>query len=1036
MAALNEDSYEQEILFWLEGLGWSVYSGPEISPESENPLRDNYRDVLISSFLSEALTRLNPGISTFATNRIMQQLQTPGDTDAIRANQVVTGWLIDGVSITERLPNGEDETRLYKLFDFERPENNHFAAINQLTVEVASGSGARRPDIVLYVNGIPLVVLELKNPADAEADIWQAFNQLQTYKEQIPKLFYYNTFLVIADGIDARVGSLTSNRERFNVWRSTDGEDLDPYGPFGKTRSLVEGLLNKSTLIRTLRYFIVFEYGKSLSKLVPGYHQYFAVEKAFSRAVAASSEGGDRRGGVMWHTQGSGKSYEMACFAGMLATSLILENPTIIVVTDRKDLDHQLYDTFVDARNLLRQEPLQADSRESLREMLEERSSGGVIFTTIQKFSPTDTEVNFPALTLRNNVFVITDEAHRSQYGFEAEITEGDKFKVGYAQHMRDGLPNATFIAFTGTPIASVDRNTVQVFGDIIDVYDMVQANEDGATVPIYYENRQVPLSLPQVAKEEINLLAESLVEDEEDSIQAGLKRRWAELEQIAGAKPRLELIARDIVEHFENRSRSPELENGKAMVIGMSRNICVDLYNEIVSIRPEWHSNDHRLGAIKIVFHASASENEKIRPHVYTQPQKRDLENRFKDPADPLKLVIVRDMWLTGFSSSPCHTLYVDKPMKGHSLMQAIARVNRVFKDKPGGLVVDYIGIANELKEAVADYTRAKPKSASVEFVDQALSVFMEKLQILRDFIHEVSLTGLSDRPHEVIGRIANFVYGAEDGVRRFSDASTALSRAYALVNSLPQAITHREEVAVYQATRVLLTKSAQTDKRLRDEEREALIRQAVSRGIVPEGIVDVFSVAGLTRPNIGLLSEEFLREIRGMKEKNLAAEALGRLLTQDIKARFKRNVVQKHIFTDLLDVALGRYRNRSIETAQLIEELIAIAEKLNQKVLHGNADGLTDYEVAFYDALEVNQAAVREMRHDDLVALARELTQKVRNNIKIDWSIRESTQAALRSMVRDLLDRYGYPPDFSREAIETVIQQAESLTEEWLSA
>ena len=1035
MVVLNEDSYEQEILSWLESLGWDIYHGPDIAPDTRNPLRENYRDVLIPSFVSDALVKLNPGISTFAISRILQQLQTPGDTDLVRANQIITSWLVDGISVTERLESGQEETRLFRLFDFEDAENNYFAAVNQLTVEVVSGAGSRRPDVVLFVNGIPLAVLELKNPAQVDTDVWQAFNQLQTYKEQIPRLFYYNTFLVIADGIDARVGSLTANRERFNVWRSTNGDNLDPFGQFGKTRSLIEGLFSKSNLISALRFFIVFENGKKLSKLIPGYHQFFAVEKAFSRAVIASSEKGDRRGGVMWHTQGSGKSYEMACFAGMLATSLQLENPTVIVVTDRKDLDHQLYDTFVDAKNLLRQDPIQADSREALRDILEERSSGGVIFTTIQKFATNEGEQQFPALTQRKNVFVITDEAHRSQYGFRAVVTEDDNFKVGYAQHMRDGLPNATFVAFTGTPIAAADRDTTQVFGELIDVYDMVQANEDGATVPIYYENRQVPLKLPELAKEEINKLAESLVEDEEDSIQAGLKRRWAELEQVAGSKPRLELIAKDIVEHFENRSRSPELQDGKAMVIGMSRNICVDLYNEIVNLRPDWHSDDHKLGAIKIVFHASASESEKIRPHVYTEPQKRDLENRFKDPSDSLKLVIVRDMWLTGFSSSPCHTLYVDKPMQGHNLMQAIARVNRVFKDKPGGLVVDYIGIANELKDALADYTRAKPKSVSVDFIEQALAVFSEKLQIVRDFINEIPLEGMKDKPLEVIGRIADFVYGQDEGVKRFADASTALSRAYALVNSLPAAISVREEVAVYQATRVLLTKSEHTTQKLKDEEREALIRQAVSRGIVPEGIVDVFSVAGLTKPNIGLLSEEFLREIRGMKEKNLAAEALGRLLTQDIKARYKRNVVQQQLFSDLLDAALARYRNRSIETAQLIEELISIAEKLNQKVLAGNPDGLTDDEVAFYDALEVNQAAVREMKHEDVVSLARELTHKVRSNIKIDWSIRESTQAALRTMVRDLLDKYGYPPDFSKEAVETVVRQAESLTEEWLA-
>jgi type I restriction enzyme R subunit len=718
----------------------------------------------------------------------------------------------------------------------------------------------------------------------------------------------------------------------------------------------------------------------------------------------------------------------------MLATSKALKNPTIVVVTDRKNLDHQLFDTFVAAKALMRQTPEQADSREEIREMISTRPVGGVIFTTIQKFAPEENETKFPALTDRRNVFVFTDEAHRSQYGFSARIDKDNKFKVGYAQHLRDAMPNATFVAFTGTPVAEADRDTRLVFGDEIDVYDMAQANEDGATVPIYYESRLVALELPDDAKKELDELAEDLVEDEEESMQANLKKRWAELEQIVGAEPRLEKIAQDIVSHYENRCKSPELADGKAMVVGMSRNICVDLYDQIIKIRPQWHNDDHRKGAIKIVFHSSASDNEKLRPHAYTEPQKRDLEARFKDSDDELKIVIVRDMWLTGYDSPPCHTMYVDKPMKGHNLMQAIARVNRVFHDKPGGLVVDYIGIATELKDALATYTKGKKKVPPVEFIEEALGVFFEKLTILRDLLHGCSIEGFHEKPHAVIPKIADFIIGLEDGKKRFADASAALSKAYALVNSQASAIVLREEVALYQAIRVMLTKGEYTGKKQTDAEREALIRQALSRGIVPEGIIDVFSVAGLNRPNIGLLDEEFLREIRAMKERNLAVEALSRLLKGEIKARFKTNIVKNSMYSELLEAALSKYRNRSIETAQLIEELIELAKKLNDQIKAGNADGLTDYEVAFYDALEVNAAAVREMQHETLVRLAQELTKKVRDNIKVDWSVRESTQAALRVMVRDLLDKYGYPPDFSNQAIETVIKQAESLTEEWL--
>jgi type I restriction enzyme R subunit len=718
----------------------------------------------------------------------------------------------------------------------------------------------------------------------------------------------------------------------------------------------------------------------------------------------------------------------------MLATSKALKNPTIVVVTDRKNLDHQLFDTFVAAKALMRQMPEQADTREEIREMISTRAVGGVIFTTIQKFAPEDSETKFPALTERRNVFVFTDEAHRSQYGFSARIEKDNKFKVGYAQHLRDAMPNATFVAFTGTPVAEADRDTRLVFGDEIDVYDMAQANEDGATVPIYYESRLVALELPDDAKKELDDLAEDLVEDEEESMQASLKKRWAELEQIVGAEPRVEKIAQDIVSHYENRCKSPELADGKAMIVGMSRNICVDLYNQIVKIRPEWHNDDHRKGAIKIVFHSSASDNEKLRPHAYTEPQKRDLENRFKDSEDELKIVIVRDMWLTGYDSPPCHTMYVDKPMKGHNLMQAIARVNRVFHDKPGGLVVDYIGIATELKDALATYTKGKKQAPPVEFIEEALGVFFEKLTIVRDLLHGCSIVGFQEKPHAVIPKIADFIIGLEDGKKRFADASAALSKAYALVNSQAPAIVLREEVALYQAIRVMLTKGEYTGTKQTNAERELIIRQALSRGIVPDGIIDVFSAAGLDRPNIGLLSEEFLSEIRAMKERNLAVEALSRLLKGEIKARFKTNVVKNSQYSELLEAALSKYRNRSIETAQLIEELIELAKKLNEQVKAGNPDGLTDYEVSFYDALEANAAAVRQMKHEDLVRLAQELTRKVRENIKVDWSVRESTQAALRVMVRDLLDKYGYPPDFSNQAIETVIKQAESLTEEWL--
>jgi len=1034
---LDEAAYERQVLEWLKGIGWSHAFGPELAPNGSHPERSSFKDVVLVGRLEDALTRLNPSINRDVVRRVSQRIQSPGEASPYWANQLIQKWFTEGIPETVRDSKGEESTVLVRLFDSEVIENNDWVAVNQLRVTLDDlledgENGTRVPDVVLYLNGMPIGVIELKNPSNSETTIKDAFNQLQTYKEQIGRLFFCNVALVIADGAEARVGSLTSDLERFMVWRSLDGQELDPHGEFGQDQTLFEGVFSKENILSILQNFSVYVAGVNPVKMFPGYHQFFAVHKAYKRALEASSSSGDGRGGVMWHTQGSGKSYEMACLAGMLATSKALRNPTIVVVTDRNDLDQQLYETFLDAKALLRQEPKKAESRQEIRTLLD-IPGGGVFFTTIQKFAIDDEEVSFPALTERRNVFVFTDEAHRSQYGFSARIS-GDKFKVGYAQHMRDALPNATFVAFTGTPVASTDKDTRQVFGDEIDVYDMVQANQDGATVPIFYESRLVQLDLPADAKAELNELAEELTENEEDSQSATLKQRWAALEKIVGAKPRLEQIAKDVVSHFEARCSSPELSDGKAMVVAMSRHIAVDLYDEIVNLKPEWHDSDYRKGAIKIIFHSSASDDEKIRPHAYTSVQKRALENRFRDINDPLKIVIVRDMWLTGYDSPPCHTMYVDKPMKGHNLMQAIARVNRVFRDKPGGLVVDYIGIATELKEALSTYTRGKSAASPVEFIEEALGVFWENLQIVRDLLHGVSIDGFMDKPQQIIKDVANFVYGLHSGPKRFADASTALSKSFALVNSQSSVKTVREEVALYQAIRGLLTKKTDAPKKLSDAERELQIKQALAKGIVPEGIVDVFTAAGLDKPNIGLLSEEFLNEVRSMKEKNLAAEALSRLLKGQIKAKFSRNVVRSAEYSDLLDGALARYRNRSIETAQLIEELIALAKALNAKIQAGNPDGLTDYEVAFYDALEANEAAVRDMKHEDLVRLAQELTAKVRANIKVDWSVRESTQAELRVLVRNLLDRYGYPPDFSKQAIDTVIKQAESLTEEWL--
>jgi type I restriction enzyme R subunit len=1031
MAALNEDAYELQCIEWLKATGWKYVHGGVIAPEGATPERASYKDVILVDRIEESLGRINPGVPRDVLKRVRQMLESPGETDVLKANELIHRWFVEGVPMKVR-EAGEEKTRRISLVDFDNPDNNDWLAVNQFTVQ--GENNLRRPDIVLFCNGIPVVVIELKNPTDIDADIWDAFNQLQLYKEQIPRLFYTNVVLSIDDGADARMGSLTADTERFLRWRSVDGETRDPYGAFAPGRTLIEGLYTPKHILEMLRFFTIFQpIGGKTAKIVCAYHQFYAVKKAYKRALTASAEGGDGRGGLMWHTQGSGKSIEMACLGGMLATSTELQNPTIVLVTDRNNLDHQLYDTFVAAKALLRQDPELAESRSDLRDKIGSRPAGGVIFTTIQKFSLEDGEESFPVLADRRNVFVFTDEAHRSQYGFTAKLDAKTKgFKTGYAQHLRDALPNATFVAFTGTPVASADRDTRQVFGDEIDIYDMIQANEDGATVPIFYESRLVEIDLTDAARKELDDLAEELIEDEEENEQARFKQRWAEMEKIVGARPRLEKIAADIVEHFENRCKSPELADGKAMVVGMSRHICVDLYDEIVKIRPDWHSDDHRQGVIKIVFHSSASDDEKIRPHAYGSQQKRDLENRFKDPSESLKIVIVRDMWLTGYDAPPCHTMYVDKPMKGHGLMQAIARVNRVFRDKPGGLVVDYIGIATELKEALGTYTGKGKTGTPVEFMEEALGVFFEKLGIVRDMLNGCSIEGFKEQPFEIMAKVADFVSGLEDGVKRYSDAATALSRAYALVNSQQAAIEHREEVTLYQAIRVVLAKTGNTTTKVTDAERERLIKQALNNGLVPEGIVDIFAAAGLESPNIGLLSDEFLAGLEHMKYKNLAVEALQRLVKGQIKARFKSNVVKNSEYSTLLDNALAKYRNRAISTAQLIEELIELAKKMNEQIRAGNSDGMTDQEIAFYDALEENEAAVREMKHEDLVLLAQELTRKVKANLKVDWNIREQTQAAMRTMVRDMLDRYGYPPDFSAAAVDLIVRQAEVMSED----
>jgi type I restriction enzyme R subunit len=1049
---MTEDQLEHEALGWLAEVGYTPLYGPELAPDGERPERSSYQQVLLVERLRAAIARLNPQLTTAAREDALQQVRDLGIPALLSANRRFHQLLVTGVPV-EVQRGGETLGDFARLIDWADPSNNDWLAINQFTVK--GPLHTRRPDIVLFVNGLPLVVIELKNPADANADIWKAFEQLQTYKAQTPDLFQYNEVLVISDGSDARMGSLSADAERFMQWRTIDGIALDPLGEFNELETLIRGVLAPALLLDYLRYFVLFEDDGGLVKKIAGYHQFHAVRAAIQQVIAASRPGGAAatkgKGGVVWHTQGSGKSITMTCFAARVMQATAMENPTIVVITDRNDLDGQLFGVFSLAQDLLREQPVQAGTRQDLRRLLAKRPSGGIVFATIQKFMPGEDEDVFPLLSDRHNIVVIADEAHRTQYGFEAKLktfkprasandAQGQlaaepraAYVVGYAQHLRDALPNATFVAFTGTPVSSEDRDTRAVFGDYIHIYDMQQAKEDGATVAIYFESRLAKLSLKADELPHIDDEVDELAEDEEESQQARLKSKWAALEKVVGAEPRIASVAADLVAHFEERNKA---QTGKAMVVAMSRDICVHLYNEIVQIKPEWHDDDPEKGAIKIVMTGSASDKALLRPHLYSKQVKKRLEKRFKDPADPLRLVIVRDMWLTGFDAPCVHTLYVDKPMKGHNLMQAIARVNRVFKDKQGGLVVDYIGIANELKSALKDYTASKGRGRPTVDAAEAYAVLEEKLDILRGLLHGFDYADFLSAGHRRLAGAANHVLGIKDGKKRFADQAVAMSKAFTLCCTLDEAKAVREEVAFFQAVKVILTKRDLTHKKKTDEERELAIRQIIGSAVVSEDVVDVFEAVGLDKPNIGILDDEFLAEVRNLPERNLAVELLERLLEGEIKSRFAGNVVQERKFSELLANVVKRYQNRAIETAQVIEELIEMAKKFHAAATRGEELGLSEDEIRFYDALANNESAVRELSDETLKKIAHELTENLRNNLTVDWSERESVRARLRLMVKRILRKYKYPPDQQEGAVELVLQQAKALGEAWMAA
>jgi len=1058
---VTEDQLEQEALGWLADTGYAHVYGPDIAPDGTAPERADYRQVLLIERLRRAIETLNPAVPKQARDDALNQVIDLGTPVLLAANRQFHRLLTTGVPVQYQL-DGETRGDFVRLVDWAAPARNEWLAVNQFSV--TGPHHTRRPDIILFVNGLPLVLIELKNPADQNADVWKAFHQIQTYKEQIADAFQYNEVLVISDGTDALLGSLSADTERFMAWRTIDGVTLDPLGPFNELQTLVRGLLAPAYLLDYLRFFVLFEDDGGLIKKIAGYHQFHAVRAAIAQVIAASRPDGSPsvrgKGGVVWHTQGSGKSITMTCFAARVMQEPLMENPTIVVITDRNDLDGQLFGVFSLAQDTLRERPVQATTRQELRALLGNRPSGGIVFATIQKFMPGEDEDAFPLLSDRRNIVVIADEAHRTQYGFEAKlktvkqrlpitpftVTTGsgepaphrmaearpttDRYQVGYAQHLRDALPNATFVAFTGTPVSGEDRDTRAVFGDYISIYDMQQAKEDGATVAIYYESRLAKLGLKADELATIDDEVDELAEDEEESQQAKLKSRWAALEKVVGAEPRIARVAADLVAHFEERGKA---QTGKAMVVSMSRDICAHLYDQIVKLRPEWHDADPELGAIKIVMTGSASDKALLRPHIYSAQVKKRLEKRFKDPADPLRIVIVRDMWLTGFDAPCVHTLYIDKPMKGHNLMQAIARVNRVFKDKQGGLVVDYIGIANELKSALKEYTASKGRGRPTVDAHEAFSVLAEKLDALRAMLHGFDYSGFLIGGHKTLAGAANFILGIKDGKKRLADLALAMSKAFTLCCTLDEAKAVREEVAFFQAVKVILTKREISQKKKTDEERELAIRQIISSAVVSEAVVDIFDAVGLDKPNIGILDDAFLAEVRNLPERNLAVELLERLLEGEIKSRFAGNVVQNKKFSDMLTDVVQRYQNRSIEAAQVMEELVQMAKKFREAAARGEQLGLTEDEVRFYDALANNESAVRELTDETLRKIAHELAENLRKNLTVDWTARESVQAKLRLMVKRILRKYKYPPDEQEAAVELVLQQAKALGEAW---
>ncbi|WP_424683533.1 type I restriction endonuclease subunit R [Frateuria sp. YIM B11624] len=1063
MAFLSEAQLEAALLEQLGALGYTCVSDEVIGPDGKRPEREAYDEVLLRKRLTDAVDRLNPGLPPEARADAVRRVTQSELPNLLDENRRIHGLLTDGMGVEYYAEDGTIAAGLVRLIDFDTPSNNDWLAVQQFVV--VAGQVMRRPDVVLFVNGLPFAVIELKAPGAENATLIGAFNQLQTYKQQIPTLFRSNALLVTSDGLSARVGSLSADLERFMPWRTTDGREIESKGS-PEMATLIDGVFEHRRLLDLLRHFTVFgEMGSGLVKIVAGYHQFHAVKKAVVSTLRATKQSaqaedpavyglpsvdsqpaGDRKVGVIWHTQGSGKSLLMAFYAGLLVAEPRMENPTLVVLTDRNDLDDQLFATFAMCKDLIRQMPVQAEDREHLRSLLN-RASGGVIFTTLQKFSPQAGETEFPILTDRSNVVVIADEAHRSQYGFKAKVGgKTGEIAYGFAKYLRDALPKASFIGFTGTPIEAADVNTPAVFGHYIDVYDISRAVEDGATVPIYYESRLARIELDADEKPRVDAEVDALLEDEEEPGAERIKQKWSTVEALVGSDKRLALIAADLVRHLEDRLAALD---GKAMVVCMSRRICVALYDEIIKLRPDWHDDDDTAGALKIVMTGAASDLAAWQPHIGNKARRDLLAKRARDPKDPLRLVIVRDMWLTGFDAPCMHTMYVDKPMQGHGLMQAIARVNRVFRDKPAGLIVDYIGIAQSLKSALAQYSKPDQDKTGIDEAE-AVAVMLEKCEIVRDMFHgfdyRSAMDGTSAERLAMMAGAIEWILDKQQqwaaaektpeakklAQRRFTDGVLALSKAFALAGSSDEAVGIRDEVGFFQAIRAALVKTATSAGTTRPD-RELAIQQIVSRAVVSTEIVDILASAGIQSPDISILSDEFLAEVQQLQKKNLALEALRKLLNDSIRSRSRTNVVETRAFTERLEEAIARYHANAITTAEVLQELINLAKDIRAARQRGEESGLSPEEIAFYDALAENESAVEAMGDAALRLIAHELLTSLRENASVDWAHRESARARMRVLVKRILRKYGYPPDLQDEAVQTVLQQAEALASAW---